>query len=619
MLIHKLNSVISVARRLRSRRATAASIYTCLALVATTACGQPSSDPVVIGKESRTYTSSTRFNTVTFYERGPPGGPRVVADPSRAVPLVIDPRIGRVIALPSLGKYGIVLIQLAVNADQDEFERALDRYNSDPQTGARHRAVSARDRRDGNPIYASGTVDRLLVNEVLVRFRAGTERQAVNNLFESLDGRILRTPAVHAEESYLVQFPGLSGHETRELSNRLDGRTEIVYAVPNFVVVDQRRLPGGGLTSAPASCSTPCAEIVPTVTGGDALFVKQWHLRNAGTSGTSFADINATNAWQITEGETSIVIAVLDDLIETSHQDLAGKTFPAWNALDVDGNGSMEGVTLSQFDMHGTAVAGLAVAVKGNGVGITGIAPQVKILPIRTHEPITTTYAAIERGIRHAANNAHVLSMSWNLGDGDEPIEEIENVLRFATDQMHRVLVFSAGNEQGIEIGYPASRAHVYPLIVVTATNRSDELQTIANSPAACAWGTQVASNTVAAPGVDLYTTDRTGAAGYCVSATNGNYTRFDGTSGAAPLVAGAAALMLSKNPSLLPEAIRDRLQETAEHPNADASPPVRPADASGWGLGWGRIDVCRALQGGEICTRDRQTPSAPTDVVVDP
>ena len=94
----------------------------------------------------------------------------------------------------------------------------------------------------------------------------------------------------------------------------------------------------------------------------------------------------------------------------------------------------------------------------------------------------------------------------------------------------------------------------------------------------------------VAAPGVSLHTTDRTGRAGYCA---HGNYTAsYGGTSGAAAVVAGAAALILSAEPDLSPQDVRDRLQGTAE----DLGDPGFDAK-----FGHGRIDICRALRGSQL------------------
>ena len=280
-----------------------------------------------------------------------------------------------------------------------------------------------------------------------------------------------------------------------------------------------------------------------TVSTGDPFFAKQWHLDNPGTTGKQHADINAVKAWQITRGSPSVIIAIVDDMVETNHEDLQGKIQSSWNAFPENGT------VLTDLDCHGTAAAGIAVAVTGNGVGIAGIAANVLLMSVRTHNP-GFPHFVIQRGIKHAADQADVLSMSWTLGWAEtypNGIPVIEDALQYAAIQKARVLVFSAGNDQGKEAAYPASRTAQFPIIAVSATDQWDAIKTIKNPAEPCEWGSSVGADTVAAPGLDLYTIDRMGSKGYCVSGSNSNYAKFSGTSAAAPLVAGTAALMLSQ------------------------------------------------------------------------
>ncbi len=566
-----------------------------LACVATALTAQPRGDFIVIGKKTVHYVPSARFESVTFYEKSAAGTARILAAPSKAAPLTVPAHVGQIVALPSLEEFGVVLIRLAPAAHRDLLRRALTDYNSQP--GARHRTAGGWDRRDGNPIYADGSVDILAVNQIIIQVKAGVDRQTVENLVASLNGRIHRGPAEIGRDLYVVQFPGQSGQEVITLSNSLNAHKDVVLSQPDFISFDPQRLMLGGLIGVPLACLMKCADNVPAGSGGDPLLANQWQLWK----------INAPNAWQITQGEPTITIAILDDLIDTEHDDLKNRTYPTWNAFAADG--SMVGVTLTASDFHGTAVAGLVAATTGNGLGVAGLTPKVSILPVRTHNP-GAPRSVVLAGIKHAAQHADVLSMSWNYG-ADSPDNDLITAEIRAAVEDDRVLVFGAGNEQGQPIQYPASLAQAGPsaedlaIITVSATNQQDALRTVANSTANCVWGTQASAETIAAPGVEVVTTDRTGTGGYC-AAGSGKYAKFSGTSAATPLVAGAAALMLSKNPGMTPAQVLSQLRSTA-------------APLVGGGLGAGRIDVCRALQGGQACIDERAPPNPPSDLHVDP
>ena len=137
----------------------------------------------------------------------------------------------------------------------------------------------------------------------------------------------------------------------------------------------------------------------------DPMFDQQWALSNsgqtiAGVTGTAGIDIKAVEAWGITEGSPSIVVGVLDTGIDISHPDLAGNIFVnsneiANNGIDDDGNGYIDDINGYDFinvsnnvynantsDYHGTHIAGI-IAASANSIGIRGVAPNVKILPLK--------------------------------------------------------------------------------------------------------------------------------------------------------------------------------------------------------------------------------------------
>jgi len=581
------------ARWTAVHRALPAGLAVLCASFAGVCWSQQVTDEFRINKVRVELPASERFETITFYETDAEGNPRAVLPPSRAAPIDIPPSTGRAVPEPFLEHYGVLLVHAAPGLDRAELEQVVDRYNRTAGVARRHRAFIGRSSY-GNPAYGSGNVDQILINEVFVRFKRHTARDRAEAILRSLGAEIKETPQNLDEDSYLVQFPGKPGHVVRGLSNRLDSHEDVEYAQPNFIVIDQRRMPGG---LASAGCSLQCPEDVAAVPAGDPYLKKQWHLNNLGLVGSFGADVNAFNAWRVTQGDSSIVVAILDEAIQENHPDLPGTFLTAWSAFEPSPEYECDSVVPGVGNAHGTAVAGLLAAVHKNGKGVRGIAPGVTVLPVRSHCGLASPLSVVKSAINYAVERAQVLSMSWSLSGTALDRVEITNVINQAV-QAGKVLVIAADNEGGTfpGVAYPASLAKTMAVIAVSATDTKDALQR--KSPS-CSWTTNSSADTVAAPGVLLYTTDVTGTGGYCTSGNNSDYVIFDGTSGSTPIVAGIAALMLSMDKELSPAEIRNRLRLTARHPD----PASRPGDASGWGLGWGRVDACRALNG-EQCMR---------------
>ena len=577
---------VAIARRRRFRRATLACLAVGLAFAGFAATAQPVDAKFEMGKKTTTLRYSDSFETVTFYEEQSIGGPRTVVSPAH-IPFTLPPTLGRALPLPSLEPYGVLLIQLAPGVAPEDVHPEVRKFNNRKPTPPRVLGIPGEENA-GHPIYSVGSVHYLVINEALVRFRDTADEAAIMSAIDSVGGRVLSRANERDQFAFLVEFPGVSGHETVNRSNKLDAMNIVEYSQPNFIYIDPQRLPGG-FSSLQGTCAL-CPDTPATSSAVDPLFGNQWHLDNNGSSGLKFADINALRAWKITLGSPDVVIAVLDDLVESTHEDLQGKVTASWNAIMQ--SGSSLGALSS--DGHGTSAAGLAVALKGNTRGVAGMAPRASIARIRTHAP-TSNSAVTSRGINHAATipGVRVLSMSWTLGwasalpNGTPDMEAaIANALA-----KKLVLVFAAGNDidqdaiDGREADYPASRASQLDVIAVSATDRWDVLHKRASLAEACGWTSNHSAFAISAPGVDLHTVDRMGSAGYCATGANSNYAKLPGTSAATPLVAGVAALILSNEPWLTPSQVKARLQSTAQGP-------------------WKRVDACKALKGGEVCDR---------------
>jgi hypothetical protein len=268
--------------------------------------------------------------------------------------------------------------------------------------------------------------------------------------------------------------------------------------------------------------------------------------------------VSAQESWEKGFVGQNVTVAVIDTGVDGTHPDLVGQLWMnrgeiAGNGIDDDRNGYTDDVRGWDFvdgdnnpmdgGEHGTHVAG-TIAAKNDGRGVTGVAYGAKIMPIRVLGENGGTGEWISRGIRYAVDNgAQVLNLS--LGSAS-PNQLILDAVRYAS-QKGAIVVMAAGNDSKAQPGYPAAIATEVG-IAVGAIDRNLNMGSFSNLA-----GSNAAMRYVVAPGVDVYST-----------VPGGRYDTFDGTSMAAPHVAGVVALMLSANPNLTPVQVRQILTETA-------------------------------------------------------
>ena len=284
--------------------------------------------------------------------------------------------------------------------------------------------------------------------------------------------------------------------------------------------------------------------------GGDPRIGEQYAL----------TQLRAPSAWERTQGR-GIVVAVIDSGVDLGHPDLRGRLVPGITFLSCGsrgcGNGDWKsGPPVEPFG-HGTAVAGAIVAGRGNGVGIVGVAPLAKVMPIRVGGRTAYGSTDVARGIRWAVKHgAHVINLS--LADL-EP--DVLAAVEFAVSR-GVVVVGAAGNRNEPDCIYPAA---VPEALCVTATDRNElpagyssgavkeGLRSLA-APGGAGTPSSVAgivSPPVAVPFPDC--TERIlslwprGDAGLGRCPGAGGYRYLSGTSLAAPHVAGVAALLLAQ------------------------------------------------------------------------
>jgi len=282
---------------------------------------------------------------------------------------------------------------------------------------------------------------------------------------------------------------------------------------------------------------------VDAMTPDDPLYPSQWHL----------SAIGCPTAWGMTSGSDQITIALCDTGVESTHPDLAPKLVPGWNV--VDNNSDTSPVT-----SHGTWTAGTAAATGNNSIGVASPALNCHIMPVRisSRSDGAALISDMAAGVVWAADHgARVANVSYMGADSD-----MMNVAGQYMQSRGGVLVMASGNT-GTYDAMPDSPS----IIVVGATNQSDSVP---------AFSTTGSFLDLSAPGVGVLTT-----------APGGSYQAVSGTSFSTPLVAGAAALLLSVNQNLTPAQIDTILKVSAD----DLGP-------QGWdpGYGWGRLNVGRAI-----------------------
>lgn len=377
--------------------------------------------------------------------------------------------------------------------------------------------------RDNNNIEAAYRMLRsedgdmhVLRGEILVKINI---EENVESVFSHLNiPYISEKPIEGLENVFLVCIP--SPDQTLDVVNKLAVSELVIYAEPNFITFTK----------------------VPTFIAAtsDNYDFRQWAIENV----TYGFDVNVLPAWKISKGE-NVKVAVIDDGIDLDHPDLKANLLPGYDTVD-EGTSNKNGGASSN-DFHGTACAGIIAAVENN-IGVTGIAPKCKIIPVRIAEAaemIDYQYSwkrysdsSIANGIIKAyQNGADILSCSFGILPGGNLKRTLKEAIAAASTQGRNgrgsIVVFASGNESLKEINPYGLLDNV---ISVGSMNSIGERASSSN------YGNGLK---VVAPGVAIYTTDVSGTLGFDSS----DYCYFGGTSAACPHVAGIAALLLSIKP----------------------------------------------------------------------
>lgn len=478
----------------------------------------------------------------------------------------------------------------------------------------RNEILSQWDVKSCNPVYAINTGFEMgITDEFIVKFNENVKQSDIDKLHRKYNVEIVKKTDFYQ----LLRVPDRA--DALEIANIYQESGLTHFSHPNFF------------------SKVELHQVIPN----DPYFGNQYSLNNTGQvftdgySGTDDADIDAPEAWTLNTGNSNIIIAVIDQGVTSGHPDLPNSRQVRLNGSNF-GDGDSNNPSPTGDGNHGNACAGLVGATQNNNQGISGIAPNCKIMPIRIFNSngggvtIQKLADAIDFAWQHGA---HIISNSWGFGAGATnpnlyPV--IRDAIIRATTQGRNglgcVVAFSASNSArhniGIdgEIRFPAN-VDIAGVLTVGASDRYDQQANYSPTsnpgsqnnqiidivaPSHRAYSCQISDETF-----EVWSLDIPDNAGYnpvhendCGSlpiigsvlpntgTNNLSYTaRFGGTSAACPQVAAVAALILSTNPTLTQMDVFNIITQTADHVGGYLYTEGRSNE-----MGFGRLNACNAV-----------------------
>ncbi|MBD2583159.1 Ig-like domain-containing protein, partial [Planktothricoides raciborskii] len=388
-------------------------------------------------------------------------------------------------------------------------------------------------------------------DRVIVKLKPGANSNEISNL----QAQIGVTKVSKASQLGIDIWQIPDGNVEKIISTyKNDPRFE--YIEPDYIITledtSKTRNPEESLSIITPQATTP----------NDPDYSQLWGLNNTGQSGgTADADIDAPEAWDIQKGNQNLVIGVIDTGVDYNHPDLSANIWTnpgeiAGDGIDNDSNGYIDDVRGWDFAYndnnpmdvhgHGTHVAGTIAGKGNNGVGVTGVAWNAKIMPLKflndsgsgsTSNAILAINYATAKGVKLTNN-------SWGGGGYSQALYDAINT----AGQQGALFIAAAGNSsQNTDTtpAYPASY-DLANIISVASTTRTDGLS----------WFSNYGATTVdlGAPGSDIYS-----------AWPNSTYNTISGTSMASPHVTGAAALLWSQNPTWTAQQVKNSLMSTGD------------------------------------------------------
>ncbi|MBP7697472.1 MAG: S8 family serine peptidase [candidate division Zixibacteria bacterium] len=386
--------------------------------------------------------------------------------------------------------------------------------------------------------------DEYVPDEIVVKFKDGVGRQAVSAALADLGATTISTNRQIG--FHQLRIP--AGTTVEEMVAAFGARPDVEYAEPNYIA---------------HAFMTP----------NDPYYTYQWHMPL----------IKMPAAWDQTTGSPSVIVAVVDCGVAyetygsfTQAPDLAGTSFvPGYDFINNDSHPNDDCA-------HGTHVAGTVAQTTNNNLGVTGVAFNCSIMPVKVLDASGSgSYTAIANGVTFAADNgAHVINMS--LG-GSYNSSTLQNAVVYAYNK-GVTIVCAAGNAGTSTPQYPAAYSQCISVSAVRYNKTYTSYTSYGSTIDICAPGGDVSVDQNGdgyVDGVLQQTHDGTNYGTF-------GYYFYEGTSMASPHVAGVAALLIAKNGgSMAPADVRAALQNTAED-----------LGAAGWDqyYGYGLVDANAAL-----------------------
>lgn len=486
--------------------------------------------------------------------------------------------------------------------ESDKRDQAMDMYRSGGSSRVAHHAYNPTD---------SPNTRYYITDKIIVKFKEGTSKESIEALLEETKTRIVKEYRENPN-TFLLQISNESGSNPIKIANRLSEKKEtVVYAEPNLI-------------------NRYSQFYIPS----DDLFENQWHLQSwEGPQLAPDADISVTKAWDITRGERSITVAIMDDGVDfLNHPDFIAENKIIAPKDFIDGDSNPFPVAEAN-DYHGTPCAGVAVAEE-NGNGVVGVAPGCALMPIRF--PLSADDDLLNTIYDYIGKRADVLSCSWG------PVPLFAPINSLIHDKLHElsmtggprqkgvVVVFAAGNyncplndpsdnntykyylpgrgvveTQSPILNGEACHPDVIAVSASTSINKKAAYSNWGKEISVCAPSNNFDPLTLSPlPGRGIWTTDNEIFGVPNVFTPGSVYTdRFGGTSSAAPTVAGVAALILSANPELSAKEVKQIIEETADKITDDTNDPILNVNMgtyneeghSEW-FGYGKINAFSAV-----------------------
>jgi subtilisin family serine protease len=427
-------------------------------------------------------------------------------------------------------------------------------------SGVTHRLRHPVDRPVDVRRFAPGTAEAppAVPGEVVVTSRSRSVARSVAADASRIGARVVSSAPAFGIET--LRLP--AGSDVDTAITRLERRPGILAAEPNY-----RLHPLGVLPN-------------------DTFFDDQWGLVNTGqahlisdplpatATGTAGADVDADAAWATQTG-TGAVVAVIDTGVDTDHPDLVNQLSDpsTWHNF---ASGDATDPNPKTGEPHGTHVAGIIAAEQNNGIGVSGVCPDCRVMPIRFKFTISSEVDAIQWAVNHGAD---VINASYGGG----PWSKAERTAIKAAGRDGVLFVAAAGNQaadndvatfngSGVMLSpsFPASY-ELSTILSVAASNHKDEYGYFTG----CAQGSGTRASCsftsfghdsvdIAAPGTDIISSVTVGEG---TQGPSDEYDVYNGTSMASPMTAGIAGLVAAEHPTFGPVDIKNAIMNGVDMP----------------------------------------------------